>query len=218
MVKIERNPTPPESLAVEEAKVNGSYNGPDVVQQLKRDSNDKCYICELQGLADPEVEHLRPHYSRRIKERVFDWNNLFYACPHCNNIKKEKKYAEKIIDCCHTDPEKVLDHIFVAGHVQVHNKIEDEDVQLTADLIQNCFEKTNTGIREAACQHRIDGLSETMNVLYKTLSKYKDNPESLRYKKSLKEMLSRKSKFAAFKRFYVREHLEDYPDLIEYVS
>lgn len=76
MVKIDRNPVPPPSLAIEKQKANGSYNKSDVVRQLKEDSHDKCYICELKGLSDPEVEHLHPHHGRQIAERVFDWNNL----------------------------------------------------------------------------------------------------------------------------------------------
>ena len=110
-----------------------------------------------------------------------------------------------------------MEHIFTEGHVTIHNKTDDENVKMTADLIYNCFEKKDTGIREAACQHRIEGLSTYMNLLYKTLIKYKDNPESKRYQGSLRNMLSRESKFAAFKRYYVREHLEDYPGLREYV-
>lgn len=218
MVKIDRTPEPPASLAIEAAKANGSYRERDVIRQLKEDSNDKCYLCELQELSDPQVEHLKPHHNCKIKDRVFDWNNLFYACPHCNNLKKDKKYDDKILDCCAMDPETVLDHVFMNGHVEVHNKTEDEKVIMTADLIQNCFEKKNTGIREAACQHRVNKLSETMNVLYKTLKQYKDNPDEERYQRSLRGMLSRKSKFAAFKRYYVREHLDDYPELKEYVS
>ena len=56
MVKIERNPIPPQSLAVEAQRARGDYNKPDVIQRLKEDSHDKCYICELGGLSDPEVE------------------------------------------------------------------------------------------------------------------------------------------------------------------
>ena len=78
MVKIDRNPIPPVSLAIEKQKAYGSYNKRDVIQQLKEDSHDKCYICELGGLSDPEVEHLRPHHKRTIiRLEVFDWNNLF---------------------------------------------------------------------------------------------------------------------------------------------
>lgn len=217
MIKIERNPVPPPSLAVEEKKAYGSYNKPDVIQTLKEDSNDKCYICELRGLSDPEVEHLKPHYGRTIKERVFDWNNLFYVCPHCNNIKKESKYDDKIIDCCEEDPEKMLEQYYEKGHVNVHNIVDEERAIMTADLIQECFEKRNTGIREAACQHRIDRLADEMNILYKTLEKHKRNPELLRYKKSLRATLSRSSIFAAFKRNYVRKHIKEYPDLEQFL-
>ena len=47
MVKIDRNPIPPVSLTIEKQKAYGSYNKRDVIQQLKEDSHDKCYICEL---------------------------------------------------------------------------------------------------------------------------------------------------------------------------
>ena len=38
MVKIDRNPIPPVSLAIEKQKAHGIYNKPDVIQQLKEDS------------------------------------------------------------------------------------------------------------------------------------------------------------------------------------
>lgn len=215
MIKIERSPIPPPSLAIERKKANGIYNKPDVIQKLKEDSHDKCYICELGGLSDPEVEHLKPHYGRKIADRVFDWDNLFYVCPHCNNIKKESKYDDKIIDCCKEDPEKVLEQCYEESHVIVNSIVDDERAIMTANLIQECFEKRNTGIREAACQYRIHCLADEMNILYKILEKYKENPEASRYKKSLKATLSRKSVFAAFKRNYVRKHISDYPDLEE---
>lgn len=217
MVKIDRHSVPPSSLDVERQKAHGLYNMTDVIQQLRTDSHDKCYICELKGLSDPEVEHLRPHHDRKIVERVFDWNNLFYVCPHCNNLKKEEKYDDKIIDCCVDDPEEMLEQCYEKGHVKIHNIINEECAIMTAELIQECFEKCNTGIREAACKYRIDRLAESMDVLYKTLEKYKKNPESERYMKSLKFALSRESTFAAFKRSYVRKHIGDYPDLKEFL-
>ena len=170
------------------------------------------------GLSDPEVEHLKPHHGRSIPERIFDWKNLFYVCPHCNNIKKEAKYDDKIIDCCKEDPEEMLEQCYKEKHVKVYNIVDDERAIMTADLIQECFEKRNTGIREAACQYRITCLAEEMNILYKILEKHKKNPESQRYKRSLKAALSRKSIFAAFKRNYVRKHISDYPDLEEFLN
>jgi len=217
MVKIERTLTPPASLAVEARKAHGSYSEMDVVMQLKKDFHDKCYICELKNLSDPEVEHLKPHYNRKRKELVFDWKNLFYSCRHCNLIKAAPKYDDKILDCCTTDPELVLDHLYQDGHVEIHSKSDSEEAKMTADLIQTCFELKNTGIREAACQYRINELAETMGIFFKVLKKYKENPEMRRYKRSLNDMLDRSSKFAAFKRTYIRNHLDDYSELKELV-
>ena len=108
--------------------------------------------------------------------------------------------------------------MFLNGHVEIHSKSQDEMIQMTADLIQTCFELRNTGIREATCQYRIKELAETMSILFKTLKKYKDNPEAQRYKRSLNEMLNRSSQFAAFKRNYVKKHLGDYPGLENMVT
>ncbi len=108
MVKVERSFPAPESLAVEAAKINGSYKEKDVTERLKKDFHDKCYICEIKGLQDPEVEHLLPHKNGKYPERKFDWNNLFWCCGHCNSIKNNGKYDSGIIDCCNQDPAELM--------------------------------------------------------------------------------------------------------------
>lgn len=221
MVKIERTPTPPASLAIESKKENGSYTSEDVISQLKQDFHAKCYLCELKDLTDIQVEHLLPHHNRKIKERVFDWNNLFYSCPHCNNIKKSGIYDGKILDCCKVDPELLLDHIYQEGkvHVNAHDpSTQDEMVLRTAELLENCFEKNNTGIRIVQCQERVKRLAETMDTLYKTLEALKKQPESDRYLCALRGMISREYKFAGFVRYYVRSHLKEYPQLCGKIS
>lgn len=136
MVKIKRCPIPPGSLAVEKEKKHGSYSENDVIEQLRKDFHDKCYICELKDLPDAQVEHLRPHYNRRMKDRVFDWNNLFYVCPHCNLVKTSAVYDDKILDCCVLDPEDVLYHIFEHGQVKIHGKSREETVQTEPEFGQ----------------------------------------------------------------------------------
>lgn len=219
MVKIDRTPTPPASLAIESRKANGSYREQDVTDQLRHDFHGKCYICELDELTDIQVEHLRPHHNRAIKERVFDWNNLFYSCPHCNNLKKESKYDDKILDCCAVDPEQYLYHIFEEQSVSVKpaDGVTSEEAAMTADLIQSSFEKRNTGIRTIQCDARFQRLAKTMNDLFNTLEGYKKNPASRKYCSALRAKLSRKYKFAAFTRYYVRSHIDDYPGLRELV-
>ena len=83
---------------------------------------------------------------------------------HLQNIKKESKYDDKIIDCCKEDPEKMLEQCYEEGHVNVYNTVNEERAIMTAELIQECFEKRNTGIREAACQYRINRLADEMNI------------------------------------------------------
>ena len=91
MVKIERSMPAPKSLFTEKAKANGSYEKTDVVEQLRKDFHNKCYICEIDNLQDPQVEHLRPHFNGKNKDLKFDWNNLFWSCGHCNGVKNQRK-------------------------------------------------------------------------------------------------------------------------------
>lgn len=215
MVKIERTTVPPTSLAIEKKKASGSYREPDVIWQLQHDFNGKCYLCEIDELQSVEVEHLRPHGGDI--ERKFAWDNLFYSCAHCNSVKNQSKYHDVILDCCETDPEAVLNQQFIGGHVKVEPLDETQDAQITAVLLTECFELTNTGIREIECQIRVNALSITMTTLYKALEKYRTNPSN-RNLRTLRGMLSRTYKFAGFTRTYVRNHLDKYPHLAEYVQ
>lgn len=181
MVRVERTFPAPISLEIEKQKKSGSYSEPDVVEQLKKDFHNKCYICELADLQDPQIEHLLPHKNGEYPERKFDWNNLFWACGHCNGVKNQK-------------------------------------VMLTAELIQEVFCIKNTGMRVYKSSYRLQMLRMEMNALYDNLEKIKKNPESRVALRKLKALLRRESAFAAFKRCYVREHLEKYPMLAEYLS
>lgn len=125
MVKIKRTFPAPLSLAVEYKKENGSYAQDDVIKQLQTDFNGKCYICEMKNLSDPQIEHLLPHKQGKDKKRKFDWENLFWACPHCNRVKNQKKYEEGILDCCKIDPEEFLFFRLNEKYTEVGIKMED---------------------------------------------------------------------------------------------
>ena len=88
---------------MESKKKNGSYREQDVIEQLANDFHEKCYICEIKPVQDPQVEHRLPHHNRSFPTRVFDWNNLFYSCSHCNSVKNNSRYEEGIIDYCGGD-------------------------------------------------------------------------------------------------------------------
>lgn len=218
MVKTERSFPAPASLAEEAKKVSGRYDKEDVIQRLKEDFHNKCYICEMKGLQDPNVEHLLPHKNGKYPERKFDWENLFWSCGHCNGIKNNRKYEEGIMDCCKQDPEKYF-YFQVEGDDVVVEAADplDKMQERTALLIKEVFSMKNTGMRIYTSDEHLKLLQKEMSVLYKQLEKMRKNPTSKMTLKMIHSLLRRETSFAAFKRGYVRAHAKEYPELQEYV-
>ena len=207
MIKVERSPVAPASLASEAKKKHGSYRESDVLNQLEKDFYGKCYVCEIKPVQDPQVEHRLPHHNRIIPERVFDWNNLFYSCPHCNSVKNAGRYEEGIIDCCVRDPEELLKYQLIENHVQVMVKDKtDLEAIRTAELIEDVFNSTSTGIRTIAGQVRLNDLQLTMDTFYKLLERCESDPTDKKAARMLNALLNRASKFSGFTRSYAKEH------------
>lgn len=212
MVKCERTFPAPPSLAKRQ-----SYNDEDTIQQLKKIFNDKCYICELQGLQDGIPEHLIPH-----KENVdlkFGWENLFWACNRCNSIKNRSEYEGKILDCCKIDPELHINFIYAPheGAIIVKPKDTSESSRMTAQLIDEAFNLENTGLRISSCRERMHSFREEWNRFIKLLTEYKKNKTQMSFRK-VKARLSTKTAFAAFKRNYIRIHQSEYKEFQEFVT
>ena len=216
MIKVNRTQTPPESLAKEKIKKSGSYSCPDVIELLRHDFNDKCYLCECKYLTDPEVEHLLPHQNGKDINRKFDWNNLFWSCRHCNSVKNQKKYSENVIDCCNVDPKLYLEHRYVNGKVKITNKSNYAFSINTAELIEECFEKRNTGIRVAACDARITQLQMVLNELFDCLIEYQDSNSNYTKNKII-SMLNNSGAYASFIQQYIRDNIEAYSFLKDFV-
>lgn len=172
----------------------------------------------MKDLQDPEVEHLMPHKNGKYPERKFDWSNLFWVCGHCNKVKNQQKYDKGIIDCCKQDPEDVIYFRLQGDSVNVFaiNK-DDSKSALTATLIQEVFNIKNTGMRIYKSAMRFQELNKEMNILYDNLEEMKNNPESKIVFRKLKALLRRESKFAAFKRNYIRENIDRFPQLLQYI-
>lgn len=219
MVKIERSFPAPKSLSEEAKKVTGRYDKQDVIERLKRDFHNKCYICEMKELQDPNVEHLLPYKNGKYPKRKFDWENLFWSCGHCNGIKNNSKYDAGIIDCCKQDPEEYLDFQVEDDDVIIEvNDFDDEMQKRTALLVKETFSLKNTGMRTYTSDKRLKLLQKEMNVLYRQLEKMHHNPESKIIIRTIRSLLKRESAFAAFKRCYIRKHAIEYPELQQYVE
>lgn len=219
MVKVERSFPPPASLERESKKLTGSYSEPDVIEQLKKDFHNKCYICEMKDLQDPEAEHLLPHKNGKYPERKFDWNNLFWSCGHCNKVKNQKKYESGIINCCKRDPEQAVYFRMKEDHIQVMPADKsDTEAVLTASLVQEVFSLKNTGMRVYKSDIRMQKLRKEMNILYDTLEQIEKNPDSKIVQRKLKAVLRRESQFAAFKRNYIRENRDKFNQIMTFID
>lgn len=218
MVKIDRSFPAPESLEIEAKKASGSYEKEDVVSRLKKDFHNKCYICEIDKLQDPQVEHLLPHKNGKYHNRKFDWNNLFWACGHCNSVKNQEKYDVGIIDCCKIDPEEIISFRLEDEKVQIGAK-DEKNLQavLTAELVTEVFDLKNTAMRVYKSELRFQELNREMNKLYDSIEELENNPDSKVALRKLRALLRRESRFAAFKRNYIRDNKHKYHQLLEYI-
>ena len=105
------------------------------------------------------------------------------------------------------DPEDVLTYHLDENQVKVKVKdLTDREALLTAELIEDVFNSTSTGIRTKAGQVRLRELQVVMNTLYKQLERYRQDPNDSRTIKTICGLLDRTAKFSGFARSYVREH------------
>lgn len=131
MIYFEKTQPAPVCLATEKVKVSGTYNCGTVLKTLRTDFKNKCYICEYKDIPSINIEHFIPHEGDINKK--FDWNNLFYACSHCNNIKLAR--YKNIINCC--DPtSQISERLNYIFDPFPHESVIIEPLDSNADTIE----------------------------------------------------------------------------------
>jgi hypothetical protein len=138
-----------------------------------------------------------------VTKRLYDWNNLFIACAHCNNIKGVK--FDDIINPVLKDPEE---HIALSIEisedfietVSVEPLKQDYETMRTAELLGYVYNGGSTDIKKIECANlRNEHLLPDIQRFSKFVAGYCDEPD-LGYDVLIKNEISRSSKFAAFKR------------------
>ncbi len=61
MTYIEKSQPAPKCLETKKNKTNGDYKCGNVLERIKNDFNNKCYICEYKEPETINIEHFRPH-------------------------------------------------------------------------------------------------------------------------------------------------------------
>lgn len=224
MIRIERRKTEKAQRAIaalQEAKRrNSTYNTPEVNEALREMFHGKCYICENKEVTSYQIEHLRPH--RGAAELKYDWDNLFLACSHCNNTKLAR--FEPIIDCTREDVEKLI-AFRKKGYFGTDEELlfelldfREETVNTQGLLREVYYGSTPQKKMEARILRK--ALRKELSAFKEYVREYQEAEEDERVDLEylLKKELSDSSAFAAFKRWLIRDHRENYPELFAYIQ
>lgn len=214
MYNVDRSFPEPQSLKTEKIKVSGKYNSEDVLERLVEDFFNKCYLCEEKEISGINVEHLKPHKGDIDKK--FQWENLFLVCPHCNNTKLGNE--DEILDC--TNPShKVNDWIeynFISFpktkvELKIINNID--IVNNTVTLLDKIYNGSTVNKKIEADNIKKKIMREIQsfeNLIFEYI--YNSKKELV---EEIKEKLSRKSAFSAFKRWIIKNNAR-YKELEKY--
>ncbi len=222
MIFHPKTKTPPSCLEKEKQKVNGSYNCPGVLELLKKDFKNKCYICENKAPHSINTEHFIPH--KGDKDLKFDWNNLFYCCAHCNNTKLAKPQFDSILNCTIESEEvdrKIKYHIhpFPKEQAVITALSGEAKVNNTVSLLLEVYNGTTPLKKIESGNLRSKLLKEIrsfQDLLFKFYDDIYNEKERLFFKDQIARELRASSGFTAFKRWILRDN-DMTEDFVEYL-
>lgn len=211
MFNVTRTQPAPVSLADRR-----SYSDVDVITELRKIFFDKCYICETKDPLSLNVEHFDAHLNNDQKK--YDWENLFFACARCNNIKRHN--FNDLLNC--TDPTvnafRAIKHLPpvtpFSKEVRIEATSEDEKSIRTAELIRKVFNDDNTGNKIVTGVYLRKRVFSQYSRLLSHINKY-IHEDSLPEERNdalarVKNMLGDDQEYSAF----IRWAILDSPDLL----
>ncbi|MDR0603116.1 MAG: HNH endonuclease [Bacteroidales bacterium] len=224
MVYLEKSQPAPASLAVEKQKTSGDYKKEDVLERLKNDFKNKCYLCELKAPTSINVEHFEPHKGDMDKK--FDWNNLFLSCAHCNNTKLAQPKYDNILNCTNKedDVENRLKYIFISFPIERIDIVALDDsakTQNTKELLLAVYNGATPLKKLESANLRTHILNE-IGDFQQLLLTYFNDTVSVEEKRLLLskicDHISRESHFTAFKRWIIKEDPKLNAEFGEYID
>jgi hypothetical protein len=222
MINITKSQPPSPCLEIEKNKPSSkNYRCGDVYSRIKFDFHNKCYLCEEKEISSIQVEHFIPHKGNR--NLMFDWNNLFFVCCHCNNTKLA--YDAEILNCTDNNSQ-ILDKIkfdikpYPKEKANIIALSENNVVKNTVMLLNKIYNGTHTSNK----------IEESANIRSKLVSEIATFGEILREyygayneeekedcKKSIIRNLNPKSAFTAFKVWIIKENEVLYKEFSQYL-
>jgi uncharacterized protein (TIGR02646 family) len=212
MINVVKSQPAPLCLSEEAKKKSGDYKCGDVVPRIKIDFHNKCYICETKRPTSINVEHFKPH--RGDKALRYDWNNLFYACVHCNNTKLAKPEYDDILDCTDSNIKIVdlIEHRFNPLKPDAPDFValtSTSTVLNTVALLEEVYEG-KTPLKKIEAENIIEQLTNEMNNFVHFATGYLKSDDSPQQKRDFYDLIIAKihpeTAFAGFKIWVIKSH------------
>lgn len=219
MIRFERKNTRKAQSAMESLKDarqrNSTCNTQEVNEALIEMFHGKCYICENKEATSYQIEHLIPH--RGNVELKYDWNNLFWACGHCNNTKLDQ--YDPILDCTKEDIDELI-AFRKTGYFGTNEQLEfealsaDKEVLNTVKLLKDVYygttpqKKAEARIIRKKLRKELHNFKDTVREYQEAEGEDKEDILLL-----IKKELKASSAFTAFKRWLIKDNKDYYPEL-----
>ncbi len=210
MFNAQKSPNSPESL-----QNRNRHDAEDVINQLKKDFHEKCYICGSKSCANFEVEHFIPHRNQN-DDLKFDWNNLFWSCGYCNGIKSTtyNNNGRDIINPVIANIEELLNHQalnFPAIDISFSKNGNDYKIDNTIELLTKIFIENNGGSpaqilkREQLIKSLRSEIAYFANAISDLFRADENNSENLKNDliPKIKDHFIPNSNFLEFKRHFI---------------
>ena len=211
MIRIDRRNTAKVQLAIEDlqkaCESETAYNTEKVNAALIETFHGKCYICENKAATSYQIEHLIPHRGK--KELKYNWENLFWSCAHCNNIKLDK--YEPILDCTKENVEKLI-AFRKKGYFGTDETLEfvplvenDKAVENTISLLEDVYygttpqKKFEAKVLRKKLRKELSQFKEYVREYQEAEDEEEKEDAEILIKKELKDS----SAFTAFKRWLI---------------
>lgn len=208
MIYLPKSQPAPISLESEKKKITGSYKETDVLERLKEDFKNKCYICETKEPQNINVEHFQPHKGNI--DLKFDWNNLFFSCGHCNNTKLDK--FDDILNCTESNAVETKIKYEIKPFPKEKAKIEaienTAQINNTVELLNQIYNGT-TNLKQIESSNMRRNLLKEIKEFQALLFEYdeeEDVEEKEKTKKKIAKHLNLNSSYTAFKRWIIRDN------------
>jgi uncharacterized protein (TIGR02646 family) len=208
MVYLEKTQPSPACLNTEKAKVSGDYKCGEVLERIKTDFKNKCYICEFKEPVTINIEHFRPH--KGDVGLKFDWNNLFWSCGHCNNIKSDD--FVDLINCTDLNEDienrvKVSINPFPKEKVIIE-ALDNNPSTITTVTLLNAVYNGTTKLKTIEASNLRNSILIEIKDFQKYLFNYFEDgfvaEDKALFLANIRRHLSRSSNFTAFKRSIIR--------------